>query len=41
VLLTGAGAPVALEECWASWKGEVLATGWVEYGQFQPRRVFN
>ena len=41
VLLTGAGAPVALEECWASWKGEVMATGWVEFGQFQPRRVFN
>ena len=41
VLLTGAGAPVSLEECWASWKGDVLATGWVEYGQFQPRRVFN
>ena len=41
VLLTGAGAPVALEECWASWKGDVLATGWVEHGQFQPRRVFN
>ncbi|WP_137150295.1 tRNA pseudouridine(55) synthase TruB [Devosia sp. FKR38] len=41
VLLTGAGAPVSLEECWASHKGEALATGWVEYGQFRPRRVFN
>jgi tRNA pseudouridine55 synthase len=41
VLLTGAGAPVTLDECWASFKGEVLATGWVEFGQFQPRRVFN
>tara|TARA_R110002020_G_scaffold10801_18_gene41052 strand:- start:4268 stop:5170 length:903 start_codon:yes stop_codon:yes gene_type:complete len=41
VLLTGAGAPVTLDECWASWKGEVLATGWVEFGQFRPRRVFN
>lgn len=41
VLLTGAGAPIALEECWASFKGEVLATGWVEFGQFRPKRVFN
>ena len=41
VLLTGAGSPVALEECWASFRGEVLATGWVEFGQFKCRRVFN
>jgi len=41
VLLTGAGAPVSLEECWVSFRGEVLATGWVEYGQFHCRRVFN
>ena len=41
VLLTGAGAPLAVDECWASFKGKVLATGSVEYGQFQPRRVFN
>ena len=41
VLLTGAGAPVSLDECWASFKGEVLATGWVEFGQFKCRRVFN
>ncbi|OAM78326.1 tRNA pseudouridine(55) synthase TruB [Devosia elaeis] len=41
ILLTGAGAPVALEECWTSFKGQVLATGSVEYGQFKPRRVFN
>ena len=41
VLLTGAGAPVSLDECWASFKGEVLATGWVEHGQFKCRRVFN
>ena len=41
VLLTGAGAPVALNECWASFKGECLATGRVEFGQFHPRRVFN
>jgi tRNA pseudouridine55 synthase len=41
VLLTGAGSPVAVEECWASFKGKVLATGSVEFGQFKPRRVFN
>ncbi|NMA96962.1 MAG: tRNA pseudouridine(55) synthase TruB [Phyllobacteriaceae bacterium] len=41
VLLTGAGAPVTVDECWASFKGKVLATGSVEFGQFQPRRVFN
>ena len=41
VLLTGANAPASLDECWVSFKGEVLATGYVEYGQFQPRRVFN
>lgn len=41
VLLTGASAPVSLDECWASFRGEVLATGWVEFGQFKCRRVFN
>jgi tRNA pseudouridine55 synthase len=41
VLLTGAGSPVSLDECWVSFKGDVLATGWVEYGQFKCRRVFN
>lgn len=41
VLLTGAGAPVSLDQCWVSFKGEVLATGWVEFGQFRCRRVFN
>ena len=41
VLLTGAGAPASVDECWASYKGEVLATGSVAFGQFQPRRVFN
>ena len=41
VLLTGAGAPVSLDECWVSFRGEVLATGWVEFGQFKCRRVFN
>lgn len=41
VLLTGASAPTSLDECWVSFKGKVLATGAVEYGQFKPRRVFN
>lgn len=41
VLLTGAGAPISLDECWVSFKGECLATGWVEFGQFKCRRVFN
>ena len=41
ILLTGATAPLALEECWASFRGQVVATGTVEFGQFKPRRVFN
>jgi tRNA pseudouridine55 synthase len=41
VLLTGAGSPAQLDECWASFKGKVVATGHVEFGQFKPRRVFN
>jgi tRNA pseudouridine55 synthase len=41
VLLTGAAAPVQMDECWASFAGGVVATGSVAYGQFQPRRVFN
>lgn len=41
VLLTGAGAPAQLDECWASFRGKVVATGHVEFGQFKPRRVFN
>jgi tRNA pseudouridine55 synthase len=41
VLLTGAGAPVSMDECWVSFKGKVLATGSVQFGQFQARRVFN
>jgi tRNA pseudouridine55 synthase len=41
VLLTGAGAPIALETAWASFAGEVVATGSVERGQFKPKRVFN
>lgn len=39
VLLTGRDAPVALDEAWASLKGEAVALGVVECGQFQPRRV--
>ncbi|AKR57686.1 tRNA pseudouridine synthase B [Youhaiella tibetensis] len=39
VLLTGATAPVALDEAWASFKGVAVATGHVEAGQFHPRRV--
>ena len=41
VLLTGAGAPVQMDDCWASFAGEVVATGWVEAGHFRPKRVFN
>src|SRR5690606_42143110 len=41
VLLTGAGAPVSLDECWVSFNGKVLATGHVDFGQFQPGQVFN
>lgn len=39
VLLTGARAPVFLEDAWASFRGDVLAIGMVEAGQFKPRRV--
>ncbi|KFL27910.1 pseudouridine synthase [Devosia sp. 17-2-E-8] len=39
VLLTGATAPVMLEDAWASFKGAAIATGYVEAGQFHPRRV--
>jgi len=38
-LLTGAGAPIHVEEAWASHRGEAVATGFVEKGQFKPRRV--
>jgi tRNA pseudouridine55 synthase len=41
VLLTGQGAPISMDDCWASFGGVVLATGYVQFGQFQPRRVFN
>lgn len=39
VLLTGRDAPVALDDAWASLKGEAVALGHVENGQFKPRRV--
>lgn len=39
VLLTGANAPIALDEAWASLKGEAVAVGFVEKGQFKPKRV--
>jgi tRNA pseudouridine55 synthase len=32
---------VALDEAWASYAGEAIATGSVERGQFKPKRVFN
>jgi tRNA pseudouridine55 synthase len=41
VLLTGAAAPAQFDECWVSFKGKVVATGSVEFGQFHPRRVFH
>ncbi len=39
VLLTGADAPVTLETAWASCKGEAVAIGYVDKGQFKPSRV--
>jgi tRNA pseudouridine55 synthase len=39
VLLTGANAPIFLPEAWASFRGEAIAVGSVESGQFKPRRV--
>jgi tRNA pseudouridine55 synthase len=39
VLLTGAGAPIAVNEAWASYRGEAVAVGYVEQGQFKPKRV--
>jgi tRNA pseudouridine55 synthase len=39
VLLTGAGAPIELEEAWASCRGEAVAIGYVAQGQFKPTRV--
>lgn len=39
VLLTGRDAPVEMEQAWASLRGEAVALGYVEHGQFKPRRV--
>ncbi|WP_127145100.1 tRNA pseudouridine(55) synthase TruB [Pelagibacterium montanilacus] len=39
VLLVGRDAPVELDPAWASTKGEAVAVGHVENGQFKPRRV--
>jgi tRNA pseudouridine55 synthase len=39
VLLLGRDAPVHVAEAWASCRGEVVALGTVEMGQFKPRRV--
>lgn len=39
VLLTGAGAPIALESAWASCRGEAVALGAVTGGRFIPHRV--
>jgi tRNA pseudouridine55 synthase len=40
VLLTGAGAPIALDEAWVSHAGRAIAIGEVAQGKFQPYRVF-
>ena len=39
VLLTGAGAPIELDEAWASCRGQAIAIGYVAQGQFKPSRV--
>lgn len=39
VLLVGRDAPIGLDEAWASCRGEAIALGYVEQGQFKPRRV--
>jgi tRNA pseudouridine55 synthase len=39
VLLTGATAPVELDEAWASCRGRAIAIGYVAQGQFRPSRV--
>jgi len=39
VLLTGANAPIKIDLAWASFKGEAVAIGYVEKGQFKPKRV--
>ena len=39
VLLTGASAPVRLDNAWASEAGSPVALGYVEAGHFHPQRV--
>jgi tRNA pseudouridine55 synthase len=39
VLLVGAGAPIELDEAWASCRGQAVALGYVAQGQFKPSRV--
>lgn len=39
VLLTGAGAPIAVPSAWASCRGEAVALGAVTAGHFVPHRV--
>ena len=39
VLLVGAGAPIELDEAWASCRGQAIAIGYVAQGQFKPSRV--
>jgi tRNA pseudouridine55 synthase len=39
VLLTGAGAPISLDDAWASSAGVAVALGRVEHGMFKPQRV--
>ncbi len=38
-LLIGRNAPIALDEAYATYKGEMVALGYVEKGQFKPSRV--
>lgn len=39
VLLVGAGAPISIDECYATYRGDAVAIGYVEKGQFKPTRV--
>ncbi len=39
ILLTGAKAPIRLDSAWVSHKGQAIAIGYVEKGQFKPKRV--
>ncbi|HZY68228.1 MAG TPA: tRNA pseudouridine(55) synthase TruB, partial [Devosia sp.] len=39
VLLRGAGAPIALDDAWASLNGAAVAVGSVRAGHFHPSRV--